>query len=225
MKATPMIRYYKNLILTLSEVDGHPSLLVHALTGCSLHCFQCFNYEELITNKQERYYTIKDVVNYVIRQKDLTEYIIFSGGEFLNASLDDLVHDLEAVRKVSNKPIIIYTNGTNYEKMVSLNEQKLVDGFHIDMKLPYHLLSKDDNDLIELTLGVKGKDKAFFDSLIKALDFTIYSDNGFSKVRSVQYPFLSESAFEENRIFIDQLNQKYNKTVPYEVNNFIYPEQ
>jgi len=34
-----MIKYYKNLLLTLGEIKGHPALLVHALTGCSFRCF------------------------------------------------------------------------------------------------------------------------------------------------------------------------------------------
>lgn len=225
MKATPMIRYYKNLLLTLSEIPGHPALLVHALTGCSFHCFHCFNYQELIIGKHEQSYSIDDVINYVVRQKDLFDYIIFSGGEFLNATLDDLIHDLTAVKEVSDKPIIVYTNGTNHNKMNKLNDLKLVDGFHIDMKLPYHLLGEEDNDLIELTLGIKVQDLSLFPKLLKSIDFVVKNDNGYSKVRSVKYPFLSESAFEENRRYIDKLNRKYNKVVPYETNDFVYEEQ
>ena len=220
-----MIRYYKNLLLTLSEIPGHPALLVHALTGCSFHCFHCFNYKELIATKHKQTYSISDVINYLIRQKDLFEYIIFSGGEFLNAPLQDLIEDLQAVRQVSDKPIIVYTNGTNDTKMEELFKLRLIDGFHIDMKLPYHLLSLDDLDLIELTLGIKINDLSLFNKLIKAIEFVVKNDQGFSKVRSVRYPFLSDSAFEENRHFISQLNKRYNKSVIYEVNDFIYDEK
>ncbi|MFA5421755.1 MAG: radical SAM protein [Bacilli bacterium] len=224
MKATPMIRYYNNLLLTLSEIPGHPALLVHALTGCSFHCFHCFNYEELIKKNHERAYDIRDVIKYIVRQSDLFEYIIFSGGEFLNAPLENLIADLSAVKEVADKPIIIYTNGTNCAKMKALNDINLVAGFHIDMKLPYHLLSADDFDLAELTLGIKVSDCKLFKNLIKALDYVVQSDHGYSKVRSVKYPFLSESAFEENRLFIASLNEKYQKAVPYEVNDFIYEQ-
>ena len=225
MKATPMIKYYKNLLLTLSEIEGHPALLIHALTGCSLRCFHCFNYKELIEKKHDEYYLIGDVINYVIRQKDLFEYIVFSGGEFLNASIDDLKDDLEKVREISNKPIIIYTNGMNFEKMKILFENKLIDGFHIDMKLPYHLLTEEDFDLVELTLGIRLKDLRLFQTLLRAVDYAIETDRGYSKVRSVKYPFLSESAFEENRSYVEALNTKFNKVVPYEVNDFIYGEE
>lgn len=220
-----MIRYYKNLLLTLSEIPGHPALLVHALTGCSFHCFHCFNFKELIATKHKQTYSISDVINYIVRQNDLFEYIIFSGGEYLNASLQDLIEDLQAVRQNSDKPIIVYTNGTNDTKMEELFKLRLIDGFHIDMKLPYHLLSLDDLDLIELTLGIKINDLSLFNKLIKAIEFVIKNDQGFSKVRSVRYPFLSDSAFDENQQFINQLNKRYRKSVVYEVNDFIYDEE
>lgn len=220
-----MIKYYRNLLLTLTEIEEHPVLLVHALTGCAFHCFHCFNYKELIEEEHDWYYTINDVINYVVRQKDLCEYIVFSGGEYLNASIEDLISDLSKVRQASDKPIIIYTNGTQHEKMNKLMELKLVDGFHIDMKLPYHLMNSEDFDLAELALGIKVKDLTLFDRLLKAIDFGVKSDKGYSKIRSVKYPFLSDSAFEENRLFIDELNTKYAKRVPYEVNDFVYQEQ
>ena len=220
-----MIKYYKNLLLTLTEIKGHPALLVHALTGCSFRCFHCFNVKELIDKEHDEYYLIDDVIKYVVRQKDLFEYIVFSGGEFLNAPIDDLENDLARVRKVSNKPIIIYTNGTNYDKMKFLSDKELVDGFHIDMKLPYHLLTEEDFDLVELTLGLRLKNLLLFKKLLKAIVYAVSNDCGYSKVRSVRYPFLSDSAFEENRSFIESLNNKYKKSVPYEVNDFIYEDE
>ena len=220
-----MIKYYKNLLLTLSEIKGHPALLVHALTGCSFHCFHCFNFKELIEKSHDEFYLIGDVIKYVVRQKDLYEYIVFSGGEFLNAAIDDLRSDLKQVRKVSDKPIIIYTNGTNHEKMKTLFEEGLVDGFHIDMKLPYHLLNEDDFDLVRLTIGLRLDNLNLFTRLLQAISYAVETDYGYSKVRSVRYPFLSESAFKENRAYIASLNAKFYKAVPYEVNDFIYEEE
>jgi len=216
-----MIHYYKNLLLTLSEIKGHPALLVHALTGCPFHCYQCFNYKELIESKHEQFYSIDDVINYIERQKDLFEYIVFSGGEFLNASLEDLTRDLQSIKDITDKPIIVYTNGIYLEKMKQLFENGLVDGYHIDMKLPYHLLCEDDLDLVELTLGIKVQDLSIFKRLAKAIAYVIESDKGYSKIRSVKYPFLSESAFNENRLFVKVLNVKNDKNVPYEINDFV----
>jgi len=219
-----MIRYYKNLLLTLSEIAGHPSLLVHAFSGCNLHCYHRFNYKELIQAKPSSFYAIGDVISYIEREKDLFEYILISGGEYLLADTEDLISDLTKMRDVTSKPIIIYTNGTNLAKMMELDRLGLVDGYHVDMKLPYHLLSEDDFDLIELTLGVKTSDLSMFDSIISAIEYAIKTDKGYSKIRSVKYPFLSESAFEENRVFVQELNVRYGKRVSYEVNDFIYEE-
>lgn len=219
-----MIKYYKNLILSLSEIQGHPSLLIHGLMGCAFHCYHCFNYDDIIANKPKEYYTIEDVLGYIQKQQNLFDYIIFSGGEFLLAPLEDLIEDLTKVKAVSQKPIIIYTTGIEYVKVKRLTELKLVDGFHMDMKLPYHLLTLEDADLIELTMGIKIKDISLFKTLLLSLDYIVRHDSGHSRVRSVAYPFLGESAFAENRLYIDELNSVHGKKVPYDVNPFIYVE-
>lgn len=220
-----MIKYYPKLVLSFSEIPGAPTLLIHALTGCQFHCFKCFNYSQIVKNPGDDAYLITDVVDYIKKQNDLFGYIVFSGGEFLNAALNDLIADLTLVKSISDKPIIVYSNGGNPEKMQVLDERQLVDGFHVDMKLPYHLLYDDDADLIELTIGIKVKNpKVFFAPYLRALELTVALNHGYSRIRSVEYPFLNASAFEENRIFVDKLNQKHKKKTPYDVNQFIYPE-
>jgi pyruvate formate lyase activating enzyme len=220
-----MIKYYPKLTLTFSEIPGAPTLLIHAFTGCPFHCFHCFNFQEIINNPQTNYYLIADVLSYIEKQKDLFGYIVFSGGEYLNTSLEDLKHDLKMVREITDTPIIIYTNGSHPEKMLLLHRAQLVDGFHTDMKLPYHLLDNNDHELIELTLGIKVDDIEFFRPHLQALELTVKLDRGYSRIRSVRYPFLGESAFEENRLFVEKLNRKYHKKTPYDVNPFIYPEE
>lgn len=219
-----MIKYYPKLTLTFSEIPGAPTLLVHAFTGCQFHCFHCFNYDLIVNSDQTNHYTIDDVLSYIKKQKDLFGYIVFTGGEYLNASIADLREDLSKVRAITDTPIIIYTNGSHPDKMVTLDQEGLVDAFHTDMKLPYHLLNNDDLDLVELTLGIKIKDVKFFIPYLRALENTVKLDRGLSRIRSVHYPFLGESAFSENRRYVDELNRKYQKATPYDVNPFIYPE-
>lgn len=220
-----MIKYYNKLILSLSEIENHPSLLVHGLTGCMFHCFECFNYDELITKKHDKYYTVDDLIDYMIKQQDLFEYILFSGGEYMLASLEDLQHDLSKIKNAVDKKIIIYTTGYDLKKMKALNEKKLVDGFHIDMKLPYHLLSADDFDLIELAMGIKVKDLKLIQNLMDSIEYVVKNDQGLSQIRSVKYPFLDDSAFIECKSFINHLNDLYNKNIVYEAHTFIYPEK
>ncbi len=220
-----MIKYYNKLILTLSEIEGHPSLLIHGLTGCMFHCFKCFNYKDLIETEHEDYYVVDDLIKYILRQKDLFDYLLFSGGEFMLASLEDLINDLSKIKAVTDKKIIIYTTGIQLEKMKVLKEKGLVDGFHIDMKLPYHLLNVEDLELVELAMGIKLKDLTLINKLIQAIDFVVETDQGLNQIRSVKYPFLDESAFDACKSYITKLNKKYDKDVPYEAHTFIYPEE
>jgi len=220
-----MIKYYNKIILSLSEVDQHPVLLIHGLTGCAFHCFHCFNYDELISNTPVEHYQIEDVIQTIKQQENLYDYIVFSGGEFMKAPLDALRHDLALVKANSDKPIIVYTTGVEYAKMKTLFLEGLIDGFHVDMKLPYHLLNEDDFDLIELTMGIAVTNLTLFDKLLEALEFTIAYDKGYSRIRSVRYPFINESAFEENFRYIYELNRRYGKNVPYDVNPFIYTDK
>jgi len=219
-----MIKYYNKLILSLSEIEDHPSLLIHGLTGCMFKCYHCFNYEELVETKHTSFYTVNDLVNYIERQSDLFEYILFSGGEFMLAPLEFIIEDLTQIKRITQKPIIIYTTGIELEKMKKLHELNLVDGYHIDMKLPYHLLTENDYDLVEMTMGIRVTDLSLFKKLLDSISFVAQTDQGFSQVRSVKYPFLDESAFHECKSFIDMLNDKYNKNIPYLANKFIYPE-
>lgn len=220
-----MIKYYDNLLLTFAEIKNHPSLLIHAFTGCPFHCFHCFNYDEIVSNPGEgKYYPLTHVLDYINKQKDLFDYIIFSGGEYLNASLEDLIHDLGEVKKITSKPVIIYTSGFAPEKMRRLVDLSLVDGFHLDMKLPFHLLGEEDFPLMTKAMGVKSGHQSVIDNFLKTVEFVISSDRGLNKIRTVRYPFLDASAFDENRLFINELNGKYGKKVPYETNPFIFVE-
>ena len=220
-----MIKYYDKLLLSLSEIPGHPSMLVHALTGCTFHCYNCFNYDLLINTKHDTFYSIDNLLVLIKKQENLFDYLIFSGGEYLAADIDDLISDLTKVRKNTDKKIIIYTTGVYYSKMKTLFTLGLVDGFHIDMKLPYHLLTEDDFELIELTMGLNLNNLKIFEDLLKSIDFVVSSDLGNNRIRTVRYPFASESSFEECQSYINGLNKKYGSNVPYDINPFVYPEK
>lgn len=219
------IKYYKKIIFSMSEIENHPVLLIHALTGCMFHCYKCFNYEELIEKQHTHYYTIDDVIHVIDRQKNMIDYVLISGGEYLLAPLDSLIHDLGKIRQATDRKIIIYTTGFELEKMKQLTKLNLVDGFHVDMKLPYHLLTMDDQDLIEHTMGIKINDLTIIKRLMEAIEFVVMSDQGLNQVRSVKYPFLDASAFEECKSFIDNLNHLYNKNIPYFANQFLDPDK
>ncbi len=217
-----MIKYFDKLLLSLSEIENHPILLVHALSGCQLRCFHCLNRSELIEKYHDRYYTIHDVIDYAKKQSLLFDYIVFSGGEFLLSSLDDLISDLTILRQEVKKPVIVYTNGIAFEKVVELHQRGLVDGFHVDMKLPFHLLTSEDFDLAELTLGIPLRDMSIPQRILQTLEYIISVDQGLNRIRSVRYPFLGPEAFAENRLWVEAMNRQYGRHVPYDVHSFIY---
>jgi len=214
-----MITYYKHVEISFSEVKEKSVLLLFGLTGCMFHCYKCINYVELIQKKHDQYYTIEDILHIIQLEEALFDWIILSGGEYLMAPVSKIIDDLEKIKKMTRKPIIIYTTGYYLEKMELLWKKRLVEGFHVDMKLPYHLLTSDDHEIIKYTIG-KSLHTKDIQTLIKAIDFTVSHDSGFNQIRSVRYPHLDESAFDECRLFIQKLNEKYQKQTPYEVHPF-----
>lgn len=215
-----MIAYYPNIQFTFSEIKNTPVLLIHSLEGCIFHCFKCINYDELISKKHPHIIHIQEVIDTIRLQDGLFEQIVISGGEFLISPIEEIISDLHQIRNITDKPIIIYTTGFFLKKMKILHQKGLVNGFHIDMKLPYHLLQEEDKDLIHHTFG---KDISIdqIHRMMEAIDYTISIDQGYSQIRSVKYPFLHQSAFDECRLHIHRLNEKHHKVTPYQTHSFI----
>lgn len=217
-----MIRFSKNIIRSFRDMPDKTSLIIHSI-GCNFKCYQCFNYETLVHNPQ-------DICNeqYILDQIKLNGYladaIIISGGEFLLNDINDIVLFLIRIKNIFDGLIIINTNGTSPDKIQQLSEYHYIDGFHTDMKLPYHLLNLDQDS--ELIIEVIGKDLSVKDieNILQSLEYTIKYDKGYSQIRSVEYPFLHPSVFKENQIYVDKLNAKYNKQTPYYVNEFMEGE-
>ena len=218
-----MIKYYDKLSISLSEINYEPTLLLFSLEGCNLKCYNCLNYDILVKFKQTKYKTIDEICYYIKRNDFLFESIVLSGGEYLISPLDTIINDIQKIKTITDKKIIIYTNGSFPEKMIALYD--LVDGFHTDMKLPYHLLDiNEDKELIQLILGTN-INQTTLNKLIQSIELTVKLDKGNNQIRSVEYPFLDISAFEANKEYINKLNKKHGKNVPYYINNFINVER
>ena len=217
-----MIRFSKNIIRSFRDLPDKTSLVIHSI-GCNLKCYQCFNYETLVYNPldicDEKY-----ILNQIQLNGYLVDAVIISGGEFLLNDTNEIYFFLKQLKEIFNGLIIINTNGTSPDKMQKLIDVNRVDGFHIDMKLPYHLLdSNKDNELIKSIIG-KVLSTNEIDNILQSLELTVQCDKGYSQIRSVKYPFLHSSAFKENQKYVDMLNTKYNKDTPYYINEFIEGE-
>lgn len=218
-----MIRYYAKSLLLSSEIPGKTVILFHALTGCPFHCYECLNYELLINTVHDSYYTIHQLIEITLKQQTLIDYIILSGAEILNAPIDDLVYELSLVKSMTQKPLIIYTTGVYDQKLSMLIQMGIVDGIHIDMKLPYHLLTTEDDELIRQTFGRSVTLKGI-QQMLKSIQLVVKHDQGLSQIRSVLYPFMSASAYDEMVRYVAHLNQIYHKQTPYYRNPFIQPK-
>jgi len=217
-----LIKFSKNIIRSFRDLPNKTSLVIHSI-GCNFKCYQCFNYETLVHNPLD----ICDE-KYILDQIELNGYLanalIISGGEFLLNDTNEIYFFLKQLKEIFNGLIIINTNGTSPNKMQKLIDVNRVDGFHTDMKLPYHLLdSNKDSELIKEIIG-KFLSTNEINNIIQSLELTVQCDKGYSQIRSVKYPFLHPSTFKENQKYVDILNVKYNKQTPYYTNEFMEGE-
>lgn len=214
-----MMKFYRKIIKTSVDLKPYTSLVIHSLEGCNLNCYGCFNKEEIIEKKHEIYLSEKEVLERLELNGFLADAVIFSGGEFLISDIDEIINFLKKVREIYPGYIIIYTNGTFPEKVKKLIELNLVDGFHVDMKLPFHskILKSEDFEKIlgfRMTQEVSKK-------VLNTISIVIEQNSPMSQIRTVKYDCLSEEYFDEINSYICQLNEKYNSSVPYKLNDFI----
>lgn len=215
------IKYYNKFTSSISEINNSPTLLIHSVSGCNLKCYNCLNYDSLIKNKHDNFYTINDITNYLKLNSFIYDYIVLSGGEFLINDLDLIIKDVTQIKQSSHIPIIIYTNGTFPLKLRYLLEKEIIDGVHTDMKLPFQYIDYiKDQELLFLTLGSKASQQTISD-IILSFEYTVQFDKGLNQIRSVKYPFLDPSVFNDNKQWIEKLNLKYHQHTPYIINEFI----
>ncbi|MFA5175658.1 MAG: anaerobic ribonucleoside-triphosphate reductase activating protein [Candidatus Nanoarchaeia archaeon] len=106
-------------------------------SGCNYKCPACHNPElvnkNLILNKEY----ITTFMNMIKLRKDFIKGITISGGEpTIQAGLPFFLKDL---KKELGLPIKLDTNGSNYQMLGELLENKLVDYISLDVKGPTHL--------------------------------------------------------------------------------------
>lgn len=225
MRRLFVIKFYNNFIRTFNDLPNHTTLLIHSLSGCPLKCFGCHNYDEIIANTPKEYKTIDDLYDYLDKSGFLFDAIMFSGGEFLINPMDDVRVLLMEVRRRFDGIIIVTTSGIYYDKLRALYDEDLVDGIHIDMKLPYHMLDVSVDEDVQIYKDIMGitPNKKMVENLINSVDTVIAHNSHLDQVRTVKYPLLDDAFFEEIRKFVDARKLFYGSKVPYFLNTFIAP--
>lgn len=217
------MKLYNNFIRTFTDLPNHTTLFIHSLSGCPLRCFGCHNYDEIIANTPKQYKTTDDLYAYMQKSGFLFDAIMFSGGEFLINPLDEVREVLTRIREIFHGRIIVTTSGVYYKKLQALYTEHLVDGVHIDMKLPYHMLDvKADAQIFKDIMGITPSEK-LIEQLLASVDAVIAHNSVLDQVRTVKYPLLDEDFFTEIKRFVDERKAYHNSVVPYFLNEFIYP--
>lgn len=205
----------------LFQLPEHHSLFVHSLIGCNLHCFGCHNYEEVVSKKHEDFFSEEEMIQQIKQNGNFFDAMIFSGGEFLLEKKASIIRFLERVRIEFHGLVMINTNGTFPEKIETLIQLKLVDGFHLDMKLPYHILDIDqDKDTFQAIMD-HIPTKSLLENLLTSLDIVIKHNSPYSQIRTVKYPILDHDYFEKIADFVKLLNKKHHSQVEYKLNEFL----
>jgi pyruvate-formate lyase-activating enzyme len=219
-----MLAFYPRFIRTFEDLPGHVSLLIHAWNGCNLRCFGCHNYDELIAKKPEGHLTAEQALERIASSGGLFDAVLFSGGEFLLNNGEEIESFLRRVRSVFSGKIIILTNGSYPRKMRRLLEHDWIDGVHLDLKLPFHLLDpEEDREVFKTVLGTVPSER-FCRDILESVEIVIRHNSAYSQVRTVCYPMLSEEFFEHIASYINDLKLRFGSAVPYRLNPFHPPQ-
>ncbi len=220
-----MLAFYPGFIRTFDDLPGRVSLLIHSWNGCNMRCFGCHNYDELIATKPDaRRLTATQAVERIHANAGLFDALLVSGGELLMNNASDLSDFFRRVRDAFEGAVIVYTNGTYPRKLQMLLDWRLIDGVHIDMKLPYHLLDPDeDSDVYETIIGTVPS-QSLCRNMLESVEAVIRHNGANSQVRTVRYPQLSDEYFERIRAYVNGLNAKHGSRVPYFLNPYHPPQ-
>lgn len=151
--------------LSLVDFDEKISCVLF-MQGCNFRCPFCHN-RDLALSKIDTFIPFQDVLDYLSSRKNIIDAVVVSGGE------PTLMPDLkEKITKIKNMGFLIKvdTNGTNFNVLKDLIDNKLIDYVAMDIK----------NDFTNypLTAGVSNID---YSNIKKSIEYLI---NG-----SIDYEF------------------------------------
>lgn len=151
--------------LSLVDFDEKISCVLF-MQGCNFRCPFCHN-RDLALSKVDTFIPFQDVLDYLNSRKNIIDAVVISGGE------PTLMPDLkEKITKIKNMGFLVKidTNGTNFNVLKDLIDNKLIDYVAMDIK----------NDFTNypLTAGVSNID---YSNIKKSIEYLI---NG-----SIDYEF------------------------------------
>jgi len=211
-------------IVSSHEILGRTCAIFHSVVGCNLHCYKCHNYKELVETRHNLVtITPKDIITVYALHADLFDTIVFSGGEFLMYNNNELLKTLSDFKYVfPDHKIIVYTNGSFPSRIKLLSDEKLVDGFHMDIKFPY-IINNNDPQYMHMAKTVIGKE--LNDNIIKlfleSIDIIAEYNLPMSLFRTVKYPFFTDEVFQLIKNIVETYNDKHKVNIPWQLNEFL----
>ena len=124
------IKFYGLQKLTLLDYPGNMATTVFT-GGCNFRCPFCHNRSLVFLNENETEISQDDILDYLSKRNKVLDGVCISGGEpLLHEGIKDFIIK---VRNLGLK-VKLDTNGSNFEALRKLIEEKLVDYVAMDIK-------------------------------------------------------------------------------------------
>lgn len=132
---------------TLTLVDFPGCLAATIFTaGCNFRCHFCHN-PELVFGSDAEHLSEKEVLDFLQKRKAFLDGICITGGEpTIHRDLDEFIKKI----KKMNLKVKLDTNGTNYQMLKKLINEKLIDYVAMDIKAPWSKYEKVVNQRIDV---------------------------------------------------------------------------
>jgi len=205
------MKFHTNIITSWIDLPNYNSMIIHSLEPCNLNCYGCFN-KHLPDEKES--YTDSQIVDIIKLQSRTCEAVIFSGGEFLVNSFIRIFYLLKRVRREFNGIIIVNSNGTFPDKIEKLFSFGLIDGVHLDLKIPFSMTMRRANRILGIT---DGQIIAYKSSIKQSIEILNQSKSKFNRIRTVKYPSFTEDDLQEIQDYVKQ----HAPNIPYDQNEFL----
>jgi len=118
--------------LSLIDYRGKVSCIVFTI-GCNLRCPYCYVPQLVLPEriKELKEIPLNEIFSFLQKNKGLDEAVVVTGGEpTLQPDLPEFIRKVRAMGHL----VALETNGTNFEMLKKLIEEKLVDYVELDIK-------------------------------------------------------------------------------------------
>ncbi len=172
--------------LSLVDFDEKISCVLF-MQGCNFRCPFCHN-RDLALSKIDTFIPFQDVLDYLSSRKNIIDAVVVSGGE------PTLMPDLkEKITKIKNMGFLVKidTNGTNFNVLKDLIDNKLIDYVAMDIK----------NDFANypLTAGVSNID---YSNIKKSIEYLINGSIDYEFRTTLVKEFHSEESIKNMSVLL-----------------------